>query len=151
LKNKINEKEESCHKLEDEVVDIRKKIEKSNTHTKFMNNSTILDELLDSQRSPHDKSVLGYNKEVSHLESSTSKKHEVSTSFSKGGRNYESQPSTQSKEDIKKPYLHHKENSKEKHLHGGHQSKGMKTNFIVTNLWIADIMQGKIMEGFITP
>jgi hypothetical protein len=41
---------ESCHKLEVEVVDIRKKIEKSNTHIKFMNNSTILNEILDSQR-----------------------------------------------------------------------------------------------------
>jgi hypothetical protein len=33
-----------------------------------MNNSTILDEILDSQRSPNDKSGLGYNKEDAHLE-----------------------------------------------------------------------------------
>jgi hypothetical protein len=85
LKNQINEKEESCHKLEAEVVDLRKKIEKSNNHIKFMNNSTILDEILDSQRSPHDKSGLGYNKEATHLEARTSKKHEVSPSFSKCG------------------------------------------------------------------
>jgi DNA repair exonuclease SbcCD ATPase subunit len=63
LKNQVNEKEESCHKLEAEVVDLIKKVEKSNTHIKFMNNSTILDEILDSQRSPNDKSGLGYNKE----------------------------------------------------------------------------------------
>jgi chromosome segregation ATPase len=64
LKNQVNEKEESCHKLEAEVVDLRKKVEKSNTHIKFMNSSTILDEILDSQRSPNDKSGLGYNKEL---------------------------------------------------------------------------------------
>ena len=81
LKNQVNVKEESCHKLEAEVVDLRKKVEKSNTHNKFMNNSTILDEILDNQRSPIDKSGLRYNKEVAHLEASTSKKHEVSPSF----------------------------------------------------------------------
>jgi hypothetical protein len=67
LKNQVNEKEESCHKLEDEVVDLRKKLEKPNTHIKFMNSSTILDEILDSQRYPNDKSCLGYNKEVAHF------------------------------------------------------------------------------------
>jgi hypothetical protein len=59
LKKKINEKEESCHKLEDEVVDLRKKVEKSN---KFLNSSQILSEILESQRSPNDKSGLGYKK-----------------------------------------------------------------------------------------
>jgi hypothetical protein len=88
LKNQINEKEESCHNLEVEVVDLRKKIEKSNNHIKFMNNSTILDEILDSQISPHDKSGLGYNNEAN-LEASTSKKHEVNPSFSKSGSNAE--------------------------------------------------------------
>jgi hypothetical protein len=43
-----------------------------------MNNSTILKEILDSQRSPNDKLGLGYKKEATHLEASTSKKHEVS-------------------------------------------------------------------------
>jgi len=51
--------EESCHKTEAEVV----KVEKSNTKIKFLNNSMILDEILDSQRSPNDKSGLGYNNE----------------------------------------------------------------------------------------
>jgi hypothetical protein len=36
LKIQINEKEESCCKLEDEIVDLRKKVEKSN---KFLNSS----------------------------------------------------------------------------------------------------------------
>jgi hypothetical protein len=43
LKIQVNEKEDSCHKLEAEVVDIRRKVEKSNAHIKFMNKSTILD------------------------------------------------------------------------------------------------------------
>jgi hypothetical protein len=99
LKNHVNEKEESCHKLEAEVVDLRKKVEKSN---KFLNSSTILNEILDSQRSPNDKSGLGYNKEATHLEASTSKKHEVSPSFSKDRNNVSSKPSTQSKETFKR-------------------------------------------------
>jgi hypothetical protein len=68
LKNQVNEKEESCHKLESEVVDIRNKVDKSN---KFLNSSTILNGILDSQISPNDKSGLGYNKEATHLEGST--------------------------------------------------------------------------------
>jgi hypothetical protein len=92
LKNQINEKEESCHKLEAEVVDLRKKVEKSN---KFLNSSQILSEILESQRSPYDKSGLGYKKEATHAEASTSKKHEVSPS--KDEENVANQPSTQGK------------------------------------------------------
>jgi hypothetical protein len=69
--------EESCHKMEAEVVNLRKKVEKSNTQIKFLNSSMILDEILDSQRSPNDKSGLGYNKE----EISTPKKPDASPSF----------------------------------------------------------------------
>ena len=75
LKNKINEKEESCCKLEAEIVDLRKTVEKSN---KFLNSSRILDEILESQRSPYDKSGLGYKKEATHAEARTLKKNEVS-------------------------------------------------------------------------
>jgi uncharacterized protein YydD (DUF2326 family) len=74
LKDQINKKEESCHKLEDEVVDLRKKVEKSR---KFLNSSRILDEILESQRSPCDKLGLGYKGEDTHAEESTSKKHEI--------------------------------------------------------------------------
>ena len=42
LKDQINEKEESCHKLEVEVVDLINKVEKSN---KFLNRSQILNEI----------------------------------------------------------------------------------------------------------
>jgi hypothetical protein len=97
LKNQINEKEESCDKLEAEVVDLRKKVEKSN---KFLNSSQILDEILESQRSPCDKSGLGYKEEATHVEASTSKKHEVSPS--KKEDNVEKQPSTQGKENFKR-------------------------------------------------
>jgi hypothetical protein len=102
LKNQVNEKEESCHKLETEVVDLRKKVEKSNTHIKFINNSTILDEIIDGQRSPNDKLGLGYNKKVVNFEASTSKKHEVSPSLSKFGSKVASQAPTQSKETFKR-------------------------------------------------
>jgi hypothetical protein len=95
LKNQVNEKEESCHKLEVEVVDIRKKVEKSN---KLLNNSQILNEILESQISPNDKSGLGYKREATHVEESISKKHEVSPSLSKDKYNVASQPPTQGKD-----------------------------------------------------
>jgi hypothetical protein len=63
-KDKINENEESCHKLEAEVVDLRKKVEKSN---KFLDSSRILDEILESERSPCDKSRLRYKQEATHV------------------------------------------------------------------------------------
>jgi hypothetical protein len=94
LRDQINEKEESCHKLEAEVVGIRKKVEKSN---KFLNNSQILNEILESQRSPNDKSGLGYKGEATYVEASTSKKHEAIPSFSKDEDNVEDQSSTQGK------------------------------------------------------
>jgi hypothetical protein len=97
LKNQINEKEESCDKLEVEVVDLRKKVEKSN---KFLNSSRILDEILENQRSPYDKSGLGYKEEVADAERSTSKEHEVSPS--KKEDNVAKQPSTQGKENFKR-------------------------------------------------
>jgi predicted nuclease with TOPRIM domain len=89
VKNNLNEREESCHKLEAEVVDLRKKVDKSNTHVKFMNNSTILDEILDIQRSQNDKSSIGYNKE----EVGTPMKLDVGPSFVKGESRYDASPS----------------------------------------------------------
>jgi hypothetical protein len=97
LKIQINEKEESCCKLEAEIVDLRKKVEKSN---KFLNSSRILDEILESQRSSCDQSGLGYKGEYTHVEASTSKKHEVSTSNKED--NVSKKPSTQGKENLKR-------------------------------------------------
>jgi hypothetical protein len=89
LKIQINEKEDSCCKLEAEIVDLRKKVEKSN---KFLNRSRILDDILESQRPSCDKSGLGYKGEDTHAEASTSKKHEVSPS--KKEDNIAKKPST---------------------------------------------------------
>jgi hypothetical protein len=160
LKNQVNEKEESCLKLEAEVVELRKKVEKSN---KFLNSSTILNEILDSQRSPNDISGLGYKKEATHVEERTSKKHEVSPSLSKDGNNVASQPSTQGKERTKKGgnqeaiFTYQR---KFKTPSRWTQRKGMKMFFMVTvthvmnmvtKIWSADCMQGEIMKDFITP
>jgi hypothetical protein len=74
--------EESCHKMEAEVL----KVEKSNTQSKFLNSSMTLDKLLDSQRSPNNKSGIGYNKE----EINTPKKPDTSPSSVKKKSRYES-------------------------------------------------------------
>ena len=68
LKDQLDEKERTCQKLEMEVVDLRKKDEKNDVHAKFKNSSTILGEILDCQRSPFDKTGLGYNKEIEESE-----------------------------------------------------------------------------------
>jgi hypothetical protein len=94
LKNQLDEKEESCQKMEVEVIDLRKKKEK------FMNNSTILDEILDIQRSPNDKYGIGYNKEAKQFEGNTSKNHDVRPSFSKGESIITHQEPAQHKETI---------------------------------------------------
>jgi hypothetical protein len=72
------------HNLEVEVVDLKRKANKSNTHVYFMKNSIILDEILDSQISPNVKYCIGYNKEVAYFEVGASKKKYVGHSFSKG-------------------------------------------------------------------
>jgi hypothetical protein len=97
LKNQINEKEESCDKLEAEIVNLRKKVEKSK---KFLNSSKNLDEILESQRSPYDKSSLGYKEEAMHVDESTSKKHGVISS--KKEDNVAKKPYTQGKENFKR-------------------------------------------------
>ena len=74
--------EESCHKMEAEIL----KVEKSNTQSKFLNNSMTLGNLLDSQRSPNEKSGIGYNKE----EISTPKKPDTGPLSVKKKSRYES-------------------------------------------------------------
>jgi chromosome segregation ATPase len=88
-RNQFNKKEESCHELKAEVVNFRKKVEKSNTQIKFLNSSMTLDEILDSQISPNEKSVLGYNKE----EISTPKKPNAGPSFVKSENRFDTGPS----------------------------------------------------------
>jgi hypothetical protein len=59
-----------------------------------------LDKILESQRSPCDKSRLGCKEEATHAKASTSKKHEVSPS--KKEDNVAKQPYTQGKENFKR-------------------------------------------------
>ena len=61
-----------------------------------------MNEILESQRSPNDKSGLGYKGEGTHVEASTSKKHELSPSLSTDGNDVASQSSTQGKESFKR-------------------------------------------------
>jgi hypothetical protein len=76
-------------------VNIRKKVDKSNTQIKFMNNSITLDEILDSQRSPNDKFGLGHNKE----EINTPKKPDAGPSFVKAENKSDIGPSFVKDED----------------------------------------------------
>ena len=50
------------------ILNLRKKIEKSKHHEKFNSSSVKLDKLLDCQRSPFDKSGLGFRKVEDNLE-----------------------------------------------------------------------------------
>ena len=85
FKEKLDEKEKQCQNLEMEVVGLRKTSRNSNTCVKFRNKSIILDEILDCQRSPFDKSVLGYNlgKEKLVANTCTPNRYDESPSFSK--------------------------------------------------------------------
>jgi hypothetical protein len=65
--------EEPCHKQEAEVS----KVEKEDTQIKFLSRSMTLDKVLDSQRSPNDKSDIGLNK----VEISAPKKPDIGPSF----------------------------------------------------------------------
>jgi hypothetical protein len=65
--------EEPCHKQEAEVL----KVEKADTQIKFLSRSMTLDKVLDSQRSPNDKSDIGLNK----VEISAPKKPDIGPSF----------------------------------------------------------------------
>ena len=60
LKEQLEEKDKAYQKLEVEVVELKKKAEQSEAHVKT--SSSILDEILESQRSPFDKIGLGYGK-----------------------------------------------------------------------------------------
>jgi len=66
LKDQLDEKDKACQKLEMEVVELRKKAEQSEAHVKT--SSSILDEILECQRSPFDKTGLGYSKTMKETE-----------------------------------------------------------------------------------
>ena len=85
MKNQLDEKDKTCQKLEMEVVDLRRKNEKSSAYVKFNNSSVILDEILDCQRSHFDKIGLGYKKKAKNYEynSKTPKKIDAISSSPK--------------------------------------------------------------------
>ena len=59
LKRRIQESE----RLEEEIMQLRKKLDEKFVQAKFENNSRTLDDILSSQRPSSDKSGLGYDKE----------------------------------------------------------------------------------------
>jgi hypothetical protein len=57
LKEQLEEKDKIIGNLEAEIVTLRKDLQKKN----MQNNSKVLDDIINSQKSHHDKSGLGYN------------------------------------------------------------------------------------------
>jgi hypothetical protein len=57
LKEQLKEKDKIIGNLEAEIVTLRKDLQKKN----MQNNSKVLDDIISSQKSHHDKSGLGYN------------------------------------------------------------------------------------------
>jgi hypothetical protein len=83
LKIQLTKKEETCHMLEMEVINLKKKNEKTKETVKFQNNSTILDRIWNSQRPTDDKTGLGYNKKEEGGKWSTIQKHDKGSYSSK--------------------------------------------------------------------
>jgi len=74
LQSQIDEKERHFEKLEGEIVGLRKEIEKTKAiNLKFVKGSETLDNIINVQRSPLNKTGLGYNGETS--QASTSKSY----------------------------------------------------------------------------
>eukprot|EP00253_Pinus_taeda_P011147 PITA_11147 len=74
LQFQIDEKEKYLEKLEGEIVGLRKEIEKTKAiNLKFVKGSETLDEIINVQRSPLNKTGLGYNGET--CQASTSKSY----------------------------------------------------------------------------
>jgi hypothetical protein len=84
LEIQLTKKEETCHMLKLEIVNLKRMNAKTNKTVKFQNILAIIDQIWNSQRSPHDKIGLGYNKKEDSDKWSTIYKHEKGSSFSKG-------------------------------------------------------------------
>ena len=61
LKEQLEEKDKAYQQLQAEVVELKKNDDQSEASEKFKIYSSILDEILESQRSPFDKIGLGYS------------------------------------------------------------------------------------------
>jgi hypothetical protein len=59
----LNDREQVCEKLEAEIELLKGEFEKEKKGSKFENSSKILDEILSSQRSPNNKTGLGYTQD----------------------------------------------------------------------------------------
>ena len=71
LKSQLEEKEDTVQKLELEVVGLRKKDKKNEALVKLQDSSIVLDKILDCQRSPLEKTGLGYKKNKKKYEDDT--------------------------------------------------------------------------------
>jgi hypothetical protein len=63
LNKQLNEKQQDCKKLESEIVQLKRELEKGNNQSRFENNSKILNDILNSQISSNDKTRLGYDQD----------------------------------------------------------------------------------------
>ena len=55
LKKTLDEKQKTCDKLEADLAFLLKKIETKNVQEQYVNNSILLDKILNEQRDPNDK------------------------------------------------------------------------------------------------
>jgi hypothetical protein len=61
LNNELNEKQQICKILEDEIVQLKGKLKIGDIQSKFENNSKIMKKIISSHRSSNDKMRLGYD------------------------------------------------------------------------------------------
>ena len=59
----LNDKKQVCEKLEADIKLLKSEIEKVKKGSQFENSSRILNEILSSQRSPNNKTGLGYTED----------------------------------------------------------------------------------------
>ena len=71
LRKRLEEKEEIQEELEKEIVMLKRKLQKETIKQNFDKSTKILNQIIDSQRSIHDKTSLGYNKKLDELGSSS--------------------------------------------------------------------------------
>ena len=104
LMNQIKEKKNICDKLEEEIVFLRKDLEKSKTKINFIKGSKTLDNILSNHRSLDDKTGLGYKEILKKFKGESStimSTSEKPTSYANSIKGKNSQPN-KSKDDKRK-------------------------------------------------
>jgi hypothetical protein len=127
--NQIKEKENICDKVESEIVSLRKDLEKSKTQMKFIKGSENLDNILSNQRSPDDKTGLGYKESLKIVkgESSTNMStSEKPTSYAHALKGNKSQPNKSKGEkkkqlELDQPNYANKYEARKQHVSGSYQ------------------------------